>query len=62
MDWVLTLSEVDLGLTHSLEYLFWDMMEGEHPIHHIPSINNLKNGNPRSISLEVSTQSIISLV
>jgi hypothetical protein len=27
MDWVLTLSEVDLGLTHSLEYLFWDMMD-----------------------------------
>ena len=27
MDWVLTLSEVDLGLAHSLEYLFWDMMD-----------------------------------
>jgi hypothetical protein len=27
MDWVLTLSEVDLGLPHSLEYLFWDMMD-----------------------------------
>jgi hypothetical protein len=41
MDCVLSLSEVDLGLPHSLEYLYYGY--GQHNILHIPSINTLKN-------------------
>jgi hypothetical protein len=53
MDCVLSWSEVDLGLPHFLSIYTRDMMD--------IVLTPKECGNPRSISLEERTQSIISL-